>query len=184
MSVGIAWLAPLAALIGLGVAAFLGTWVLKQDPGNEKMQEISKATQEGAMAFLKAEWRVLIIFAIGVFVAFTPTFGLHTVTCLLLAWIFRVSKPVTLTATFVNNPWTIVPLYGFCLWFGTKITGSEIAVPPIDWHELTLSNVFHVLKPYLWPFVAGTLIAGVIASLAAYILFYWAATRYRKMQKS
>ena len=55
--------------MGLGVAAFLGSWVLKQDPGNEKMQEISQATQEGAMAFLKAEWRVLIIFAIGVFVA-------------------------------------------------------------------------------------------------------------------
>jgi K(+)-stimulated pyrophosphate-energized sodium pump len=53
------------------VAAFLGTWVLRQDPGNDKMQEISKAIQEGAMAFLKAEWRVLIIFAIGVFVALT-----------------------------------------------------------------------------------------------------------------
>ncbi|MCE5192187.1 MAG: sodium-translocating pyrophosphatase [Actinomycetia bacterium] len=63
----IVWLAPVAALIGLAVAAYLGTWVLKQDPGNEKMQEISKATQEGAMAFLKAEWRVLIIFGIGVF---------------------------------------------------------------------------------------------------------------------
>jgi len=75
MSSAIAWLAPVAALIGLGVAAFLGTWVLKQDPGNEKMQEISKATQEGAMAFLKAEWRVLIIFAIGVFVALSFSGG-------------------------------------------------------------------------------------------------------------
>ena len=63
MSGAIAWLAPLSAVIGLGVAAFLGSWVLKQDPGNAKMQEISKATQEGAMAFLKAEWKVLIIFA-------------------------------------------------------------------------------------------------------------------------
>ncbi len=60
MNPAVAWLAPLAAIVGLGVAAFLGTWVLKQDPGNDKMQEISKATQEGAMAFLKAEWRVLI----------------------------------------------------------------------------------------------------------------------------
>jgi len=71
----IAWLAPVAAVIGLAVAAYLGTWVLKQDPGNEKMQEISKATQEGAMAFLKAEWRVLIIFAIGVFVVLSFSGG-------------------------------------------------------------------------------------------------------------
>ena len=69
MNEAVAWLAPIAALVGLAVAAYLGSWVLRQDPGNEKMQEISKATQEGAMAFLKAEWRVLIIFAIGVFVA-------------------------------------------------------------------------------------------------------------------
>jgi K(+)-stimulated pyrophosphate-energized sodium pump len=70
-----AWLAPLAAVVGLGVAAYLGSWVLKQDPGTEKMQEISKAIQEGAMAFLKAEWRVLIIFAIGVFAALSFSGG-------------------------------------------------------------------------------------------------------------
>ncbi len=70
-----AWLAPIAALVGLGVAAYLGNWVLKQDPGSEKMQEISKAIQEGAMAFLKAEWRVLIIFAAGVFVALSFSGG-------------------------------------------------------------------------------------------------------------
>ena len=70
-----AWLAPLAALVGLGVAAYLGNWVLKQDPGTEKMQEISLAIQEGAMAFLKAEWRVLIIFAAGVFIALSFSGG-------------------------------------------------------------------------------------------------------------
>jgi K(+)-stimulated pyrophosphate-energized sodium pump len=75
MNGAIAWLAPVAAIIGLGVAAFLGRWVLKQDPGNEKMQEISQATQEGAMAFLKAEWRVLIVFAAAVFVALAFSAG-------------------------------------------------------------------------------------------------------------
>lgn len=60
----IAWLAPVAALIGFGVALYLAKWVLKQDPGNERMQEISKATQEGALAFLLREYRVLAIFAV------------------------------------------------------------------------------------------------------------------------
>ncbi len=75
MSGAVAWLAPLAAIVGLGVAAFLGTWVLKQDPGNDKMQEISLATQEGAMAFLKAEWRVLYVFCAVVFVVITFSMG-------------------------------------------------------------------------------------------------------------
>ena len=63
MAEWIAWLAPASAVLGIAVAIYLGSWVLKQDPGNEKMQEISKATQEGALAFLLREYRVLIIFA-------------------------------------------------------------------------------------------------------------------------
>jgi K(+)-stimulated pyrophosphate-energized sodium pump len=55
--------APAAALLGIVVALYLASWVLKQDPGNEKMQEISKATQEGALAFLMREYRVLVVFA-------------------------------------------------------------------------------------------------------------------------
>ncbi len=68
MAEWIAWLAPAAALLGTAMAAYLGIWVLKQDPGTEKMQEISKAVQEGALAFLLREYRVLIIFAGVVFV--------------------------------------------------------------------------------------------------------------------
>ena len=68
MAEWIAWLAPAAAILGTIMAAYLGTWVLKQDPGTEKMQEISKAVQEGALAFLLREYRVLIIFAAVVFV--------------------------------------------------------------------------------------------------------------------
>ncbi len=60
----IAWLAPASAVIGIVVAIYLASWVLKQDPGTEEMQEISKATQEGALAFLLREYRVLIIFAV------------------------------------------------------------------------------------------------------------------------
>ncbi len=69
----IAWTAPLAALLGFGVAIYLASWVLKQDQGTEKMREISKATQEGAMAFLMREYRVLIVFALVVAVVLALT---------------------------------------------------------------------------------------------------------------
>jgi K(+)-stimulated pyrophosphate-energized sodium pump len=39
-------------------------WVKKQNPGNERMQEISKSIKEGAMAFLSAEYRLLAVFAV------------------------------------------------------------------------------------------------------------------------
>jgi K(+)-stimulated pyrophosphate-energized sodium pump len=63
MAEWIAWMAPASALLGIAVAVYLASWVLKQDPGDEKMQEISKATQEGALAFLMREYRVLVVFA-------------------------------------------------------------------------------------------------------------------------
>jgi uncharacterized protein (DUF2062 family) len=121
-------------------------------------------------------------FALGVFIAFTPTIGLHTISCLFFAWLFRLSKLVVLTAAFINNPWTIVPLYGFCLWFGIKITGSDVAIPHIAWHEITFSNAYLILKPYLWPFVAGTLVIGVAAAIVSYGLIYWAVIKHKKTE--
>ncbi|MDR1087917.1 MAG: sodium-translocating pyrophosphatase [Coriobacteriales bacterium] len=60
----LAWLAPIAAIIGLVVAAYLAFWVLKQDPGNSRMQHLSGLIQKGGRAFLLAEYRALIIFAL------------------------------------------------------------------------------------------------------------------------
>jgi len=126
--------------------------------------------------------KLALAFALGIFIAFTPTIGLHLISCLVLAWALRLSKLVIITASFVNNPWTIVPLYGFCIWFGMKITGSDIAVPRIAWNELTFSNSYVILKPYLWSYVTGTLIIGAISAFLSYFLFYWAVVRYRKVE--
>jgi K(+)-stimulated pyrophosphate-energized sodium pump len=52
------------ALVGLVFMAVKRAWVNKQDAGDAKMQGISKAIQEGAMAFLKAEYRILAIFVV------------------------------------------------------------------------------------------------------------------------
>ena len=40
------------------------SWVKKQSAGNEKMQEISRNIKEGALAFLSAEYRRLLIFVV------------------------------------------------------------------------------------------------------------------------
>ena len=44
--------------------AFKSAWVSKQDPGDAKMQELAGYIADGAMAFLKAEWKVLSIFVL------------------------------------------------------------------------------------------------------------------------
>jgi uncharacterized protein (DUF2062 family) len=104
------------------------------------------------------------------------------VSVLVFASMFRLSKLVVFAGAMLNNPWTMVPMYGFCLWFGVVITGTETTVPNIAWKELTFRNAYTSLAPYLWPFVAGTVVAGLIATAIAYVVIYWAVVRYRKRE--
>ena len=55
---------PLLGLVGLAVMAVKASWVSKQPAGDEKMQNLASKIAAGAMAFLKAEWKVLSYFAI------------------------------------------------------------------------------------------------------------------------
>ena len=68
MTYSVAIMAPIAALIGILVAMCLARWVLRQDPGNDKMSSISVKIQQGAQAFLMSEYKVLAIFMIVVFI--------------------------------------------------------------------------------------------------------------------
>lgn len=58
------YLVPAMGLIGLLYTFVKFAWVSKQDAGNDRMQEISRYIAEGAMAFLKAEWKVLGYFVV------------------------------------------------------------------------------------------------------------------------
>jgi K(+)-stimulated pyrophosphate-energized sodium pump len=51
-------------LFGLIVMAIKSAWVTKQPSGDENMVELATYIADGAMAFLKAEWKVLGYFAV------------------------------------------------------------------------------------------------------------------------
>jgi K(+)-stimulated pyrophosphate-energized sodium pump len=55
---------PIFGLVGLVYMFFLQKWVTKQDAGDDKMQGIAKHIADGAMAFLKAEYRILGIYVV------------------------------------------------------------------------------------------------------------------------
>ncbi len=55
---------PLMGLFGIIVMLIKSAWVSKQDAGDENMRTLSGYIADGAMAFLKAEWKILTYFAI------------------------------------------------------------------------------------------------------------------------
>jgi len=67
----------LAGLIGLGFAGFLTRYIKNAPDGNAKMREISNATREGAMAYLKRQYSLVMIFVVVValLLLFVPGLG-------------------------------------------------------------------------------------------------------------
>ena len=62
------YLVPIAAVLALLFAAYLAAKVNRQDEGTERMKEIAGAIAEGARAFLTAEYKILVIFVLVLFV--------------------------------------------------------------------------------------------------------------------
>lgn len=63
----LAIIAPIAAVIGLIVAFALTSWIGKQGEGNDRMKEIAGFIREGAMAFLRREYKTMVIVIVVLF---------------------------------------------------------------------------------------------------------------------
>ena len=57
---------PLFGILALGFVFWKNVWVSKQDEGDDKMKGIAKNIADGAMSFLKAEYKVLSVFVFSV----------------------------------------------------------------------------------------------------------------------
>jgi len=71
-------LSIVSAFVGLLFAAFLASNVVKQEAGDEKMREIAKAIQDGAMAYLNRQYRTVAVFAVVLFVILAKVINLPT----------------------------------------------------------------------------------------------------------
>ncbi len=64
MSEKLIYILPLFGILGLVYMLYLSSWVKKQSAGSEKMQKLSGYIATGALAFLKAEYRMLAVFVV------------------------------------------------------------------------------------------------------------------------
>ncbi|MFN5219055.1 MAG: sodium-translocating pyrophosphatase [Sphingomonadales bacterium] len=76
MNTSILYLIPALGVVGLIVMAVKSAWVSKQDAGDDNMQRLAGYIAKGAMAFLKAEWKILSYFVViaGILLAWSGTF--------------------------------------------------------------------------------------------------------------
>jgi hypothetical protein len=121
--------------------------------------------------------RTAAAFALGVGIGFSPFVGFHTAIGIALAFVFSLNRVAVLAGLWVNLPWFMGPYYTAATVFGAWVTRRP--VPPrllrqlatvLDlptWHERA-DALGHLLHPLLVPYLAGSLICGVLLGLVAY----------------
>jgi|ERR1039457_4413709 uncharacterized protein (DUF2062 family) len=113
-------------------------------------------------------------FAMGVFISFTPFFGLHMPLAIALAFIFRLNKLTCITGSWANTPLTAVPVLVASYDLGRFLQGKPAK-------QLTFSNLdWSNLQPYAKSILLGSSIIGFIAAVAAYFICYWLVTFFRR----
>lgn len=123
--------------------------------------------------------RTALAFALGVFIAFTPTYGLHTASVVFLAWALRLNFPAILVGSLINNPWTVVPILGTTMWTGFVLLDIQ-GIPDVPWSHLSITTLYDTVRPFILPFTLGALTLSVLGALLAYPLGLLLISWYRK----
>jgi uncharacterized protein (DUF2062 family) len=115
--------------------------------------------------------KLTLSFCTGIYIAFSPVPGGHTIMMLTAKWLFNLNLPVTFIASSLNNPWTMIPFfsldYAFGHWFLHKFIGwnPSLVIP--------LTKIFGSGKICLWSFFIGGNTLGVLAAITCYPIMYF-----------
>lgn len=115
-------------------------------------------------------------FCLGVYIAFSPFPGLHTAMVFVFSWLFKVNWVVVLaTSNLVNNPWTMIPIYGsdylFGKWLCSTFFGCDMLVYNPAWMNALcqwVANYTSIAEVSLLSFVIGGNILGIFFAFVAY----------------
>lgn len=124
--------------------------------------------------------RTAFAFSIGVFIAFSPFLGLHTILATFIAFIFRFNKIAIYSGTFLNNPpLTLVPIVVASYAVGAFFLGRPLRIPSEGVELLThphlltgnyYRRLFAQSRYIVEPFAIGGMVLSVVCSVIAYPL--------------
>jgi len=168
-----------------GRAVRIGVWL----PEDGRMRETGSGRLRDWLRFIlhtdDTPPRAALAFAIGVFIAWTPVLGFHTLLALAIAFLFGLNRVAVLAGTFVNNPWTFVPIYTAAGWIGSHLTGSKVSLPRLE--GKTWSHVFDFLvqcRPWIVPLTTGTLVLGSACALLSFPIVLYGIRWYRALRQA
>ena len=123
--------------------------------------------------------------AIGIFISFTPLFGLHVLLALIIAILLRANVFVTLISTFIGNPLTF-PLIAYAsIWIGNIVLTQLLGIETLSNTEATLdfALIFDNLYALLLPYVIGGSVLGLPFASGGYFLTIRAVSLYQASRR-
>ena len=134
--------------------------------------------------------RTALAFSVGVFIAFSPLLGLHTILATVIAFLFRFNKVAIYLGTYVNNPFlTLIPIILISYGVGAFLLGRPMRIPAegIDllknphlltgaYYRQVFIHSWYIVKP----FAIGATVLSVVCSAVSYPLTLWALRKYRQ----
>ena len=149
-----------------------------------------RATFRRLLALDDPPERTALAFSIGVFVAFSPFLGLHTILATSIAFIFRFNKLAIYSGTFINNPFlTFVPITVASYAIGAFVLGRPLRISAEgvellkNPHLLTADYYRKLLREgwqVVWPFTIGATVLSLVCSLIAYPVTLWILRAHRR----
>ena len=138
--------------------------------------------------------RTALAFSIGVFIAFSPFLGLHTIMATAVAFLFRFNKIAIYSGTFINNPFlTLVPIIIVSYAVGAFVLGRPLNIPDEGLELLKNPHLFsgdYYRRLFVqswdivWPFSVGAMVLSVVCSVLAYPLTLRALRAYRRRNEA
>lgn len=105
-------------------------------------------------------------FCMGLYIAFSPFPGGHSIMMLVSKYLFDLHFPTLFLITSINNPWTMIPVFSCDYAFGYWVVHSLLGWEPsfvISW-----ARFFGSAKICVWSFLIGGNILGIVAALVCY----------------
>ena len=130
--------------------------------------------------------RIALGFACGVYVSFTPFFGLHFLVAAAIAWALRGNVFASALGTFVGNPLTFPFIAAASLEIGAWVFGTPFSAEAvqdlgfIDMVILFLSNIHELVLPY---FVGG-LAPGLLCAVISFYVVRPLVERYQRRRRA
>lgn len=138
--------------------------------------------------------RTALAFSIGVFIAFSPFLGLHTIMATAIAFLFRFNKIAIYTGTFINNPFfTLVPIIIASYAVGAVVLGRPWHIPDEGLELLKNPELFsgdYYRRIFIeswnivWPFSVGATVLSVVCSVLAYPITLGALRAYQRRKEA